>query len=181
MRPQQDGAHPRSVSNLVRAHGTWPALVARPVVPEGELRRELRRPLGPHHEVVLLVDELDLAVARAIRYVRGLRPDGLRAVHFVLDQKMADRLLSEWLRLGLGSVPLELVECPDRDIGRAALIEAAIAITEGSTCLSAVIPHRVRRRWWVRAVHGHETGHLLRSLSRLDAVTVTLVPYQVGA
>src|SRR5581483_1262679 len=34
------------------------------------------------HVVIVLVDELDLAAARAIQYARTLTPDELRAVHF---------------------------------------------------------------------------------------------------
>jgi hypothetical protein len=37
------------------------------------------------HSVVVLVDNLDAAAARAIQYARTLQPDQLRAVHFDLD------------------------------------------------------------------------------------------------
>ena len=37
------------------------------------------------HSVVVLVDDLDAATARAIQYARTLQPDDLRAVHFDLD------------------------------------------------------------------------------------------------
>src|SRR6202011_3843236 len=37
------------------------------------------------HVVVVLVDRLDMAVARAIQYARTLTPDDLRAVHFEID------------------------------------------------------------------------------------------------
>ena len=43
---------------------------------------------GAHHahaRVVVLVDNLDAATARAIQYARTLQPDDLRAVHFDLD------------------------------------------------------------------------------------------------
>ena len=38
------------------------------------------------HMVIVLVDRLDLATARAIQYARTLHPDELRAVHFTMDQ-----------------------------------------------------------------------------------------------
>ena len=50
-------------------------------VPEAVAAPILRR-----HVVLVFVDRLDLAAARAIQYARTLMPDELRAVHFVLDQ-----------------------------------------------------------------------------------------------
>ncbi len=50
---------------------------------------------------------------------RGLRPTVLRAVHFVIDQEQADELRQEWLRAERG-IPLDLVDCPDRRVARAA-------------------------------------------------------------
>ena len=55
-------------------------------------RARARRPRGGRsapilrrHVVLVLVDRLDLAAARAIQYARTLTPDELRAVHFDLD------------------------------------------------------------------------------------------------
>ncbi len=78
-------------------------------VPEAATARVLRR-----HVVMVFVDRLDLATARAIQYARTLTPDELRAVHFVLDAAAADELAASWRRLGLARIPLELVDCPDR-------------------------------------------------------------------
>ena len=51
--------------------------------------------------VMVFVDRLDLAVARAIQFGRALRPDELRAVHFVIDEQHADVLADEWREHGL--------------------------------------------------------------------------------
>src|SRR3984957_9866395 len=53
--------------------------------------RVLRR-----HVVVILVDKIDLATARAIQYARTLTPDDLHAVHFNIDHKRADLLITRW-------------------------------------------------------------------------------------
>ena len=42
-------------------------------------------PILRRHVVLVFVDTLDLAAARAIQYARTLTPDELRAVHFDLD------------------------------------------------------------------------------------------------
>ena len=43
-------------------------------------------PILRRHVVMVFVDRLDLAAARAIQYARTLTPDELRAVHFVVDE-----------------------------------------------------------------------------------------------
>src|ERR1019366_1404695 len=42
-------------------------------------------PVLTRHTVIVLVDRLDMATARALQYARTLHPDELRAVHFDLD------------------------------------------------------------------------------------------------
>ena len=51
--------------------------------------------LLPHHIVVIFIDKLDLAGARAVRYARTLRPEELRAVHFDIDEDATDDLARE--------------------------------------------------------------------------------------
>ena len=58
-------------------------------------------PILRRHVVVVLVDRLDAATARALQYARTLAPDDLRAVHFDIDTKAARELEEEWGRLGL--------------------------------------------------------------------------------
>ena len=78
-------------------------------------------PVLRRHVVVVLVDRLDMATARALQYARTLAPDDLRAVHFDIDTKAARELEAEWGRLGLARLPLDIIECPDRRLGRAAI------------------------------------------------------------
>ena len=79
------------------------------------------------HVVVVLVDRLDMATARALQYARTLTPDDLRAVHFDIDSRASAELVAEWSRLGLARLPLDVVECQDRRLGRAAIELAADA------------------------------------------------------
>ena len=44
-------------------------------------------PILRRHVVLVFVDRLDLAAARAIQYARSLNPDEIRAVHFLLDNQ----------------------------------------------------------------------------------------------
>ena len=60
-------------------------------VPTATTAHILRR-----HVVLVFIDRLDLAVARAIQYARILTPDEIRAVHFVLDEQRARELAEAW-------------------------------------------------------------------------------------
>ena len=74
-----------------------------------EERRELEEnvnsaavaPVLRRHVVLVFVDHLDLAAARALQYARTLNPDDLRAVHFVLDSVHSAELEAQWVQLGL--------------------------------------------------------------------------------
>src|ERR1019366_6182931 len=70
-------------------------------------------PILRRHVVLVFVERLDLAAARALQYARTLNPDELRAVHFVLDSAHGTELENQWAQLGLSRFPLALVECPD--------------------------------------------------------------------
>ncbi|HVW33839.1 MAG TPA: APC family permease, partial [Acidimicrobiia bacterium] len=98
-------------------HGAWVIVVIVPVMVAGlvrlnrqydaeahELERDAARaaeaPILRRHEVLVLVDGLDLAAARALQYARTLAPDELRAVHFDLDPVRTEDLTAAWSRLG---------------------------------------------------------------------------------
>ena len=71
-------------------------------------------PILHRHVVLVFVDRLDLATARAIQYARSLNPDQVRAVHFMLDNDVAQLLRENWGRLMIRRLPLEIRECRDR-------------------------------------------------------------------
>ena len=90
-----------------------------------DARAAAEAPVMRRHAVVVLVDELDAAAARAMQYARTLTSDDLRAVHFDLDPWKTDQLTDAWQELGLSKFPLDIIECPDRRVPRAALEMAA--------------------------------------------------------
>ena len=99
-------------------------------------------PVLRRHVVVVLVDRLDMATARALQYARTLAPDDLRAVHFDIDTKVARELEADWGRLGLARLPLDIIECPDRRLGRAAIELVADATLDGDTECTVLLPRR---------------------------------------
>ena len=97
-------------------------------------------PVLSRHAVVVLVDRLDMATARALQYARTLHPDELRAVHFALDPLASAELEEEWRRLGLAGLPLDIQECEDRRLTRAALELAAETVADRKTELTILLP-----------------------------------------
>jgi amino acid transporter len=76
------------------------------ILEEGAVLAATETKVLRRHVVVILVDKIDLATARAIQYARALSPDDLRAVHFNIDTNRAQLLMSRWQRLGLSRLPL---------------------------------------------------------------------------
>ena len=130
--------------------------------------------------VLVLVEGLDRAAARAIQYARTLLPDELRAVHVAVDLDAADALADEWLRLGLSHLPLELVECEDRRIPRAVAEVVAEALADGRTEVSVLIPKRQYRRLWHRLLHDNTADEIADAVEQLPHANVTIVPYHLG-
>jgi amino acid transporter len=136
------------------------------------------RPL-PRHVALVMVDRLDLATARAIQYAKSLNVDEIRAVHFAIDMPRAKALEDRWVRLGMSRLPLELIECPDRRVVRAALETADEAAADGETEVSVLLPRRSYTLAWSRLLHDSVGERIAAAVSRLEHVNATIVPFDV--
>ncbi len=136
-------------------------------------------PVLNRHVVVVLVDRLDMATARALQYARTLHPDELRAVHFTLDNRVAADLEAEWGRLGLTRLPLDVVECEDRRLTRATLELAAETVADRQTELSILLPRRGFAAGWHRLLHDGSADQIAAAVGQLAHVNATVVPYQL--
>jgi amino acid transporter len=130
------------------------------------------------HVVVILVDKIDLATARAIQYARTLTPDDVHAVHFNIDHTRAELLISRWQQLGLARLPLDVIDCPDRRLGRAAL-ELAAELTDGETEVSILLPRRSYGKAWRRVLHDQTADRIVDIVSQLPHVNATVIPFHV--
>jgi amino acid transporter len=144
---------------------------------EADVPAAVTAPILLRHVVLVFVDRLDLAAARAIQYARTLTPDELRAVHFVLDDDAARHLGDEWSRLGLQRVPLELVACPDRRLTRSAVATVAMELADGRTEVSVLLPDRKFNGLWHRILHDRTADAIAEEVSRLPHANVTTVPF----
>jgi hypothetical protein len=140
-----------------------------------------RTPILRRHVVLVLIDQLDAAASRAIQYARTLSPDELRAIHFDLDPIKTEDLCTAWRDLGLARLPLDIVECPDRRIPRAAAELVAGALADGDTEVSVLLPRRQYAHVWHRLLHDRTANAITETLSVLPHSNVTIVPYHLGA
>ncbi len=137
-------------------------------------------PILRRHVVLVFVERMDLATARALQYARTLQSDELRAVHFVLDNQVANELEQQWIRLGLSQFPLDLVECPDRRLTRASMEVVAEAAEDGRTEVSVLLPRRVFEGAWRRVLHDRTADRIAGFVSQLPNATATIVPFPLG-
>jgi hypothetical protein len=138
-------------------------------------------PILRRHVVLVFVDRLDMAAARAIQYARSLTPDEMRAVHFAIDEAKATELAEEWARIGLQRVPLEIVDCPDRRLTRGAVECVVRELADGETEVSVLLPDRKYKGLWHRVLHDRTADAILEQVSRLPHANVTSVPFHLDA
>ena len=137
-------------------------------------------PTLPRHVVLVLVDRLDLATARGIQLARSLAGSGeLRAVHFMLDAERAARLTKAWGRLGLSSVPLDVIECGDRRLVRAATELAADLAKDQQTEVLLVLPRRTYSGLVSRVMHDNTADRIVSAVSEIPHVSATVAPFDV--
>jgi len=138
-------------------------------------------PILQRHIVLVMIDDLNRAAARAIQYARTLTPDEIRAVHWAIDEQRAMALADEWRQLGLSRVPLEIIECPDRRVTRGALELAAELTIDGTTEVTVLLPRIEYRRSWHKLLHDRTADSIAEALGDLPHVNVTFVPYHLSA
>lgn len=134
-------------------------------------------PVMRRHVTLVFVNKLDAAAARALQYGRALVPDEIRAVHIAIDLTSAEHLADEWKKLPLHRVPLELVDCPDRRVARAAA-EVVAAELDGQTEVSVLLPRRLYRRWYHRLLHDSTAEQIGLAVGKLPHANVTTVPFR---
>jgi amino acid transporter len=177
-------------------HGAWVIIILVPVMVytlirlnhqyeseklelESDAEAAATAPIMRYHAVIVLIDRLDKASARAIQYARTLNPDSLRAVHIAIDEQDGIELAREWSRLPLSALPLEIRECQDRRINRSVLELVAELAGNGETEVTILIPRREYRAAWHRLLHDHTADSIAKALGDVPHANVTFVPYHL--
>jgi hypothetical protein len=126
----------------------------------------------------VLVDRLDLAVLRALRYAGSLRPTDLRAVHVSLDNEAACRLEKDWIDRGLTDrVPLAVIECPDRRLFRAVSRLALNTAVRDRAEVTILLPRRTFSTLSQRLLHDRTADRIAATVARIPHVNATIVPF----
>jgi amino acid transporter len=137
--------------------------------------------LLPHyarHTVLVLVDRLDLAVLRALRYAGSLRPTEVKAIHLMIDSVEAEKLERDWIERGIGDrVRLEIVDCEDRRLSRRAAEVALNTVVADRTEVTVLLPRRTFKRVWERLLHDRTADRIAAAVSRIPHVSATIVPF----
>ena len=137
-----------------------------------------RPPNYPRHTVVVMVDRLDLAVLRALRYAGSLNPADLRAIHITTDPVESARLQQQWVSHGLcESVPLTLVDCPDRRLIRATIEVAHGLVVNNRSEVTVLLPRRTYRGVAGRLLHDRTADRIAAAVGKLHHVSATIVPF----
>ena len=130
------------------------------------------------HTVLVLVDRLDLAVLRALRYAGSLRPTSVQVVHFMLDNEVAERLQRDWIERCLGDrMPLTIVACEDRRLIRAAAELALETVIGDRAEVTVLFPRRTFGRVSQRLLHDRTADRIAAAVSRIPHVAATIVPF----
>jgi hypothetical protein len=136
---------------------------------------------APHyarHTVLVLIDRLDLAVLRALRYAGSLRPTSVQAVHVMLDDQVATRLRSDWVERKLGDrVPLVVVDCEDRRLVRRVAELALNTVVADRAEVTVLLPRRTFGRVSQRLLHDRTADRIAAAVSRIPHVAATIVPF----
>ena len=163
---------------LLRLHGQY---AQEESLLERGAMRATEAPILRRHVVVVLIDELDNAAARAVQYARSLRLDEIRIVHFNIDESKSRELQEAWSRLGLEHLPLDIVEARDRRVDRAALEYVAGIVSDGETECTVLLPRRSfgSRLQWI--LHDRTADRIASAVEAVPYVSATIVPFAVTA
>jgi amino acid transporter len=136
-------------------------------------------PPKPRHEVVVLVEALDRPSLVALQYATELRPLSITALHVAVDPDRARRLARLWAKVRI-PIPLEVVDCPDRNLLATTERDIHERIRDDTEITVLVPRRRFASRWHQLVLHDRTSAGLVRVLGDLDNVNVTIVPFQLG-
>jgi amino acid transporter len=130
------------------------------------------------HDVFLCVNGVDVAMLEALRYGKGLRADELTAVHFMIDAEHAQYLRTAWKSFDL-DIPLRVLDCPDRQLTRAAQeLVVAQRNKRPDTHVTVLMPRRAYGPLGL-VLHDRTADKIAKAVSRTPGAAATIVPYEV--
>ncbi len=134
------------------------------------------------NRVVVLVDTYDAVSERALQYCRTLNPYSIRAVHFDIDPIVTKRLEDAWGAEGTASsdINLEIVECEDRRVDKAALELVADIVRDPDVFCMVILPRRGFVSRLQRLLHDRTADSISAAVMQVPRTAATIIPYRVG-
>jgi amino acid transporter len=129
--------------------------------------------------VYVLIDDYDVAAARALQYARSLNPTELRAVHFDIDPVVTRDLEAAWAEIGPRNLTLEVIECRDRRLERAALELAVESAQAPDTECTIVLPRRSFSSRLERVLHDRTADAIAEAVTLVPRVSATVIPFRL--
>src|SRR4029079_11446164 len=148
-----------------------------PLQRDAEGRPVVRLTARQSHDVVVLVHKLARATLQAVAYALGLGTRSVRAVHAAADPDRAARLAERWSELK-APVPLDVIECWDRDVPRA-VERYVVGLASEGTEVTVVMPRRDYPRLRQRLLHDPTSPKIEHALGRYAHIAVADIPYYV--
>ncbi len=180
------------------AEGAWIVVVAGPIMVLGLLHMKrqyeketaafnaTRRVAGNSqfrlHRLVVFVDTYTLATERALQYCNTLNTYSVRAVHFDIDPQVTRQLQEEWGEPHSASagIALEVVECEDRRVDRAALELVADIVRDPDVFCMVILPRRGFSSRIQRLLHDRTADSMAAAVMHIPRTAATIIPYRMG-
>ena len=99
-------------------------------------------------------------------------------MHFVIDSAQAARLRQDWVRANTGVV-LDLVDCPDRRLAKAAAEMVQAEAQLPGVGVTAVLPRRSYTPLLGRLLHDRTADRIASVVSQIPNAVATIVPFDV--
>ncbi len=133
--------------------------------------------------IIVFVDSYDAATEKTLEYCQTLNVHSVRAVHFDIDPKVTADLADLWgqpSQATLG-ISLEIVECDDRRLDRAALEVVADTVRDPQLFCMVMLPRRGVESRLQRLLHDRTADAISKAVSHVPRTAATIVPYWVDA
>ncbi|MGD0054696.1 MAG: amino acid permease [Acidimicrobiales bacterium] len=134
------------------------------------------------NRIVVFVDSYSLPVERALQYCNTLNPYSIRAVHFDIDPLVTRHLEDAWGAANTASagINLEVVECEDRRVDRAALELVADIVRDDDVFCMVILPRRGFSSRLQRLLHDRTADTMASAVMHVPRTAATIIPYRSG-
>jgi amino acid transporter len=134
-----------------------------------------------HNRIVVFVDQYDLATERALAYCKTLSSSTIRAIHFDIDPAVTKELEERWGRSesASSSIPLEIMECEDRRVDRAALEVVSDMVRDPKVFAMVILPRRGFTSRIQRLLHDRTADTIASAVMHVPRTAATIVPYRM--